>query len=123
MQKYIKYEIFWDNPHYVLIRILQRILIVNRNISQRKKGVLNMIIFLFINLFIAVTQVLLAYSSVQGSHVAAKILLFFLVTEFGIKVIFMFIQSKSFLYALFISTPVISWILPLGNIFYKIKKP
>jgi hypothetical protein len=82
-----------------------------------------MIIFLFINLFIAVTQVLLAYSSVQGSHVAAKILLFFLVTEFGIKVIFMFIQSKSFLYALFISTPVISWILPLGNIFYKIKKP
>ena len=123
MQKYIKYEIFWDNPHYVLIRILQRILIVNRNLSQRKKGVLNMIIFLFINLFIAVTQVLLAYSSVQGSHVAAKILLFFLVTEFGIKVIFMFIQSKSFLYALFISTPVISWILPLGNIFYKIKKP
>ena len=41
MKKYIKFELLLDDPQYVIKRIFQRILIVNRNTSQRKKGIVN----------------------------------------------------------------------------------
>ena len=122
MKKYIKFELLLDDPQYVIKRIFQRILIVNRNTSQRKKGIVNMILFLSINMIIGGTQILLAYLSMEGNHLAAQILLFLLLSEFVIKILFILIHSGSLIYALFISMPIISLIIPVSNIIYNIRK-
>lgn len=121
---YPKREYIFTDPYYFLSRSFLKLLVINKKFTQNKKGTRNMIIFILINVTIGLTEIILSYVSISGNITAAIVLAFLLSTEFLIKILYMFLHSKSWLYAIVISMPVITYILPLWNIYNrKIKKP
>lgn len=110
---------FLKNPLSFGKRVFWTLLVQNKKHASSK----NMLVILVINIIIITIELALWKMSLTGDAYAILAFGVFLSTDIFIRFFLIYIKSRSFIYAFFLSMPVLTWVIPVWNLYQNKIKP
>lgn len=107
------------NPIAFWKRVFWTLLVQNKKHASTQ----NMIVVLFINLLLLLTEMTLAYFSLSGDPVIITLFALLMGSDIFIRFILIYLKSKSVIYAFFLSMYVLTWVIPIWNLYQNKIKP